>query len=344
MIPFKKVLVTGAAGFIGHAFCRKLLKSGAEVIGLDSVNPYYDINLKLDRLADLGIEKTRATDFHSLVNSQKHPGFRFVRMNVQDKKELAGLFDKEGFDAVVHLAAQAGVRYSLHNPKAYIDSNISGFLNILEICRQHRIHHLLYASSSSVYGFNEKTPFSESDQADFPVSLYAATKRSNELMAYTYSHLYQLPVSGLRFFTVYGPWGRPDMMPMLCAKAIFENRPIEVYNYGDMNRDFTYIDDIVEGMLLVLKNPPGESGQKPFYQLFNIGHGSPTGLTHFISVMEEVLQKRVIKKMLPIQPGDVPKTWADLSEINKLGYKSSTTVEKGIPIFLNWYQNYYGLG
>lgn len=253
---YKNILVTGAAGFIGHALTKQLLEAGYTVCGLDNINDYYSVDLKFDRLEDIGIKRQEAQEFGTLCTSRKHQKLSFIRMNLEDRTALPQLFKAEQFDAVIHLAAQAGVRYSIENPEVYIDSNIVGFLNILECCRHHNIKHLVYASSSSVYGANDKIPFSEEDRVDHPVSLYAATKKSNELMAYTYSHLYHIPTSGLRFFTVYGPWGRPDMAPMLFANAITQNKPIKVFNHGDMSRDFTYIDDIIQGIIITLNNPP----------------------------------------------------------------------------------------
>lgn len=317
----KKILVTGAAGFIGFYVAKRLVELGYSVLGLDNINDYYDVNLKYARLAELGIDKTAAEKWNVPVTSSRYPELRFVRMNVEDREYMPKLFAEEAFDSVIHLAAQAGVRYSLENPETYIDSNIVGFLTILEGCRHNPVEHLVYASSSSVYGENKKVPFSEEDRVDYPISLYAATKKSNELMAYTYSHLYQIPISGLRFFTVYGPWGRPDMAPMLFAKAISEDKPIKVFNHGEMSRDFTYIDDIVQGILITLNNSPTADSDTPFYRLFNIGNGSPVSLMDFIATLESKLGKTAEKIMMNMQPGDVPRTWADTSELEKLGYK-----------------------
>lgn len=337
---YKKVLVTGAAGFIGYHLSKKLVEAGVEVIGLDNINDYYDVNLKFDRLAELGVSKEDAALWNSPVASTTSSNFKFVRLNLEDREAVPVLFETEKFDAVVNLAAQAGVRYSLENPMAYVDSNIVGFVNILECCRHNQIGHLVYASSSSVYGENDKVPFSEDDRVDFPVSLYAATKKANELMAHTYSHLYELPTSGLRFFTVYGPWGRPDMAPILFASAITKERPINVFNNGIMSRDFTYIDDIVQGIITTLNNAPDIEKEHPFYQIFNIGNGSPISLLTFIETLEKRLGNTAKKNMLPMQPGDVPKTWADMKYLNEFGYQSEVSVEEGVEKFVNWYRQY----
>lgn len=334
----RKILVTGAAGFIGFYLSKALLKLGYTVVGLDNINDYYDINLKYDRLKQLGILREEAEQFNYLTKSSTEENFTFIRLNLEDRENLPKLFEEQGFEAVVNLAAQAGVRYSLENPMAYVDSNLVGFVNILECCRHNDIKHLVYASSSSVYGENEKIPFGENDQVDHPVSLYAATKKANELMAHTYSHLYHLPTSGLRFFTVYGPWGRPDMAPMLFADAMTNNKEIKVFNNGDMSRDFTFIDDIVQGIIITLDNP---SNKKPAYQLFNIGNGSPVSLMHFIECMENSLGIKAKKNMMPMQPGDVPRTWADTTSLNQLGYKSTTPIEKGVQQFVEWFNGYY---
>lgn len=342
----KKILVTGAAGFIGFHLSKVLLEQGYEVYGLDNINDYYSVDLKYARLNDLGVRREEAEKWNTPAFSSIYSDFRFIRMNLEDRENVPTLFEEEEFDAVIHLAAQAGVRYSLENPMAYVDSNLVGFVNILEACRNHKIKHLVYASSSSVYGENEKVPFSEEDRVDYPVSLYAATKKANELMAHTYSHLYQLPTSGLRFFTVYGPWGRPDMAPMLFASAITEGRTIKVFNNGEMMRDFTYIDDIVQGIIITLNNPPSAETQAPHpapripnYQLFNIGNGSPVHLLEFIEVMEKELGIEAQKNMLEMQPGDVPRTWADTSQLNALGYESTTDIREGVREFVKWYRN-----
>lgn len=335
------ILVTGAAGFIGFFLCKRLLEKGHSVVGLDNINAYYDVNLKYARLAELGVARKEAEPWDSPASSAVYPGFSFYRLNLEDREALPGLFENEQFDVVVNLAAQAGVRYSLENPESYIDSNVVGFLNLLECCRHHEIKHLVYASSSSVYGENDKVPFAEEDRVDYPVSLYAATKKSNELMAHTYSHLYRLPVSGLRFFTVYGPWGRPDMAPILFASAISKDKPIKVFNHGDMSRDFTYIDDIIQGVLVTLQNPPKKQGPHPYYQLFNIGNGSPVALMEFIETLESHLGCNAKKEMLSMQPGDVPRTWADTKRLNALGYRSTTSIDEGVRKFVEWFKNYH---
>ena len=316
-----KILVTGAAGFIGSYVCKYLLSRGDEVVGLDNINSYYDINLKYGRLLTLGIEEN-AVNWYLFVESNVYEKFRFIRMNLEDKQAMQMLFANERFDKVVNLAAQAGVRYSIENPYAYVESNIDGFLNVLEGCRHYRVKHLIYASSSSVYGLNGKVPFSENDSVAHPVSLYAATKKSNELMAHTYSHLYAIPTTGLRFFTVYGPWGRPDMSPFLFASAILNNRPIKVFNNGDMLRDFTYIDDIVEGVLRVIdhvpepnlnwndQNPEPSSSKAP-YKIYNIGNSHPVKLMDFIEAIEKAIGHPADKIYFPMQPGDVYQTNAD---------------------------------
>lgn len=337
----KKILVTGAAGFIGFHLCKQLLINGFKIVGLDNINDYYDVNLKLSRLSELGIQSQYATKYGHITISQTNPNLKFVKLNLEDSKYLSELFEEEAFDLVVNLAAQAGVRYSLENPMAYIQSNLVGFVNILESCRHYKIEHLVYASSSSVYGENEKIPFTEDDRVDFPVSLYAATKKANELMAHTYSHLYQLPTSGLRFFTVYGPWGRPDMAPILFAKAITENKPINVFNHGQMSRDFTFIDDIINGIIITLKTPPNKISKHPFYQVFNLGNGSPVSLLDFINTLEIKLRKKANKVMLPMQKGDVPRTWSDTTLLNSIGYESRTSLGSGVSKFVDWFEEYY---
>lgn len=337
-----KILVTGAAGFIGYHLCVSLLDKGYKVVGLDNINNYYNVNLKYARLKELGISREKSEPFLNKSESSIYKDkFLFIRMNLEDREELPKLFKEHGFDIVCNLAAQAGVRYSIENPGAYIDSNIVGFLNVLECCRHHKIQHLLYASSSSVYGANKKIPFSIYDNVDNPISLYAATKKSNELMAYTYSHLYDVPVTGLRFFTVYGPFGRPDMAIYLFADAISKNKPIKVFNNGNMSRDFTYIDDIVNGIDILLQNPPSEEESKPAYRVSNIGNGSPKPLGDFIKAIETSFGKKAQKEFLPMQAGDVPKTWADISEIEKMGYKPTTEIEVGVEKFVEWFKSYY---
>jgi len=336
-----KILITGAAGFIGFHLSKALLDKGHQVVGLDNINAYYDINLKYARLKELGISREAAAIFHNDVVGEKYgEAFMFVRTNLEDRTELPKLFKAQNFDVVVNLAAQAGVRYSIENPESYIDSNIVGFLNILECCRHHKIQHLLYASSSSVYGANKKTPFSTSDNVDHPISLYAATKKSNELMAYTYSHLYNIPTTGLRFFTVYGPWGRPDMAIYLFADAISKNKPIKVFKYVDMSRDFTYIDDIINGIEILLQNRPEKKEGTPAYRVSNIGNGNPQPLGAFINAIETSFGKEAQKEFLPMQAGDVPQTWADVSELEKLGYKSTASIDEGVKKFVDWFKNY----
>lgn len=335
-----KVLVTGAAGFIGSHVSMYLLERGDEVVGLDNLNDYYDPTLKEARL-----ERIKA-----LPSADK---FRFVKMSVEDRASMETLFADEKFDKVVHLAAQAGVRYSIENPHAYIDSNIVGFMNILEGCRHNKIKHLVYASSSSVYGANENMPFAVEDNVDHPMSLYAASKKANELMAHTYSNLYNLPTTGLRFFTVYGPWGRPDMALFLFTKAILEDKPIQVFNHGKHRRDFTYIDDIVEGIIHTLDTTaaidPNWTGEKPNpgsskvpWKVYNIGAQTPVELLTYIETLENALGKKAEKELLPLQPGDVPDTYADVEAlVNDTGYRPSTTIETGINNFVEWYKDYY---
>ena len=332
-----RVLITGAAGFIGYHLCRRLLKEGFEVVGVDNINSYYDIRLKYARLNDLGVIRKDAEKYHFECKSIIFTNFNFIRLNLEDKEQLFSLFKEKNFDIVCNLAAQAGVRYSIENPDVYIQSNIVGFLNILECCRHFKIKHLVYASSSSVYGSNKKIPFTEEDIVDKPVSLYAATKKSNELMAHTYSHLYNIPTTGLRFFTVYGPWGRPDMAPMLFADAISNNRPIKIFNNGDMERDFTYIDDIVEGVKRVIEKPVEN---RELYKVYNIGNNTSVKLLDFIKEIETNLKKVSDKEMLPMQMGDVKKTWADVSLfINDYNYSPSTSLTTGVYNFINWFKN-----
>jgi UDP-glucuronate 4-epimerase len=337
-----KILVTGAAGFIGFHLSKRLVEQGHIVVGIDNINDYYDVNLKYARLNELGIVRNEAETFLNKSTSDLYSdSFKFIRMNLEDRENLPLLFKENNFDVVCNLGAQAGVRYSIENPETYIDSNIVGFLNILECCRHHKIKHLLYASSSSVYGENKKIPFSTDDNVDHPISLYAATKKSNELMAHTYSHLFGIPTTGIRFFTVYGPWGRPDMAPILFANAISNDKPIKVFNNGNMSRDFTYIDDIVNGIEILLQNPPVRSSCKLAYRVSNIGNGRPESLGDFIKAIETSFGIVAKKVFLPMQAGDVPQTWADVSEIEKLGYKSTTQIEKGVGEFVKWYQDFY---
>jgi len=331
------ILVTGAAGFIGYHVTRRLLDRGDTIVGLDNLTAYYDVSLKEARLARL----------------TKHPGFRFAKLDLADREGMAGLFATEQPQRIVHLAAQAGVRYSLENPHAYVDSNLTGFVNILEGCRHGGVEHLVYASSSSVYGGNTRLPFSEHDNIDHPVSLYAATKKANELMAHTYSHLFRLPSTGLRFFTVYGPWGRPDMALFLFTRAILDGRPIDVFNHGNMVRDFTYIDDIVEGVVRLVDRPaeanaafdpawpdPGTSNAP--YRVFNIGNSQPTPLADYIEALEEALGRKAERNYLPMQPGDVPATSANTDELDAwVGFKPNTPVREGVRRFVEWYREYY---
>lgn len=329
-----KILVTGAAGFIGFHLTRSLAERGDDVVGLDCINDYYDVNLKYGRLTENGIDRECVSDGR-MTKSSKYDNMRFVKMKLEDRDMLQDLFERERFDKVMNLAAQAGVRYSLENPYAYVDSNLVGFVNLLECCRHYPVKHLVYASSSSVYGTNAKVPFSEDDRVDTPVSLYAATKKADELMAHTYSHLYGIPSTGLRFFTVYGPWGRPDMSPILFADAMTKGEPIKVFNNGDMSRDFTYIDDIVEGTLRVIDKAP--EGRTP-YRIYNIGCGHPTRLMDFIHTIEACLGKKAVMKMLPMQPGDVYRTYADTTRLEtEMGYKPKVQLEEGIRAFVEWY-------
>ncbi|MEN5094207.1 NAD-dependent epimerase [Pseudomonas protegens] len=319
------VLVTGAAGFIGMSVCQRLLARGEDVLGVDNLNNYYDVSLKEARLAQL----------------RSHARFRFARIDIADRVAVADLFEEERFERVVHLAAQAGVRYSLTNPHAYADSNLIGFVNILEGCRSSKIKHLVYASSSSVYGSLTKAPFSENDNVDQPVSLYAATKKANELMAHAYSHLYDFPATGLRFFTVYGPWGRPDMAYFSFTKAILEGRPIDVFNHGRLQRDFTYIDDIVEGVIRILDKPVAR-GDKPPHCIFNIGNHEPIELLQFIETLEKALGREAIKNFIPMQPGDVHSTHADTTKLKEwVGFTPSTPLQEGIEKFVAWYRSRY---
>lgn len=349
-----KVLITGTAGFIGFHLANVLLEEGHEVIGLDNVNDYYDVNLKYDRLKETGIEKGDIIE-DKLVQSRTNPKYSFIKTGLENKDVVLGLFKDERPDVVVNLAAQAGVRYSLINPHTYIDSNITGFLNILEGCRHYPVKHLIYASSSSVYGANTKMPFSVQHNVDHPVSLYATSKKSNELMAHTYSHLFNVPTTGLRFFTVYGPWGRPDMALFLFTEGILKGETIDVFNHGQMSRDFTYIGDIVESIRrLVPKEPVGRSDwsgdapnpaySKAPYQLFNIGCNNPVKLMDFIHEIEKQLGKEASKNMMDIQPGDVEKTWADVEDLfDYTDYRPKVNIDHGIGAFVKWYRDYYGV-
>ena len=337
----KKILVTGAAGFIGFHLCEKLLSLGYEVFGLDNINHYYDVGLKYGRLGKLGIAADDTLPYNQIVTGDLYgERFQFIKLNLEDRDNLPALFQAHPFDMVCNLAAQAGVRYSLENPLAYVDSNVAGFVNLLECIRHGGIKKLVYASSSSVYGLNDKVPFATDDPVDHPISIYAATKKSNELMAHTYSHLYGIQTIGLRFFTVYGPWGRPDMAIYLFTDAILNNRPIKVFNKGALSRDFTYIDDIVGGVVATLeKNAPDSTAAS----VYNIGNGQPVQLMDFIDSIEKATGINAVKDMLPMQPGDVEKTWADTTGLeNDFGYKPSIGIEEGVGKFIDWYREYYG--
>ncbi len=333
-----KILITGTAGFIGFHLAKKLLQEGFKVVGIDNINDYYSTELKFARLNEAGISE-EAESWNRKVTSTENPDYSFVRMNLEDREQINALFEAEKFDMVCNLAAQAGVRYSIENPHAYISSNIIGFTNILEACRHHKIQHLVYASSSSVYGNSKKMPLSTSDSVDNPVSLYAATKKSNELMAHTYSHLFGIPTTGLRFFTVYGPWGRPDMAYFSFTKDILAGKAIKVFNHGDLYRDFTYIDDIVDGIVKILNGIPK---QQPPYKVYNIGNASPVKLMDFIETIEKALEKEAKKEYHDMQPGDVYKTFADVSDLQKnFNYSPDTPLEKGIGEFVKWYNSFY---
>jgi len=347
-----KILVTGSAGFIGSHLANKLLARDDEIVGLDCINDYYDISVKYGRLADAGITKDKI-EYNKIIQSESQPNYNFIKLKLEDKENLMALFKEQKFDAVCNLAAQAGVRYSLTNPDAYMDSNIIGFMNILESCRHHNVKNLCYASSSSVYGLNEELPFSTEHNVDHPISLYAASKKSNELMAHTYSHLFDISTTGLRFFTVYGPWGRPDMALFLFVKAGLEGKTINVFNHGEMLRDFTYIDDIVEGVIRVIDNPAkkdadwnGKNGKVSTssapYKIYNIGNNNPVKLMDFITAIENKLGKTIQKNMLPIQPGDVPATYADVSDlVEDLKYQPATPIQQGIDNFVDWYLEFF---
>ncbi|AEE20759.1 NAD-dependent epimerase [Dokdonia sp. 4H-3-7-5] len=332
-----KILVTGAAGFIGYHLCKRLLSEGHTVVGLDNINDYYDPQLKFDRLKELGVVREQAEKWNTLSTSNLEDNFLFIRLNLQDREGLPILFKRNSFDQVCNLAAQAGVRYSIDNPEVYVDTNIVGFLNILECCRDCKVSKLVYASSSSVYGNSKEVPFTEKQSVDEPISIYAATKKSNELMAHTYSHLFNIETIGLRFFTVYGPWGRPDMAMFLFTDAILNKRPIKVFNEGNLSRDFTYISDIIEGVITVITGT--SRTKKPIY---NIGNSEPVKLLDFITVLESELGITAIKQMMPMQDGDVHRTWADVSSLqNDFGYAPSVSVAEGIAAFLAWYRSYY---
>ncbi|MCT7569950.1 NAD-dependent epimerase [Aliarcobacter butzleri] len=348
-----KILVTGTAGFIGYHLARKLLNRGDEVVGLDNINDYYDVNLKYARLNELGISKEEIIE-NKLIFSKTYSKHKFVKIDLADTNSIYNLFESEKFDAVCNLAAQAGVRYSIENPHAYIDSNIKGFMNILEACRHNDIKNLSYASSSSVYGLNKSQPFKTSEHTDHPISLYAATKKSNEMMAHTYSHLYNISTTGLRFFTVYGPYGRPDMAPMLFADAILNDKAIKVFNHGNMSRDFTYVSDIVDGIIKVIDNPakssqnfnsenPNPDISSAPYRIYNIGNNSPVQLLDFIETLEKSIEIEAKKNFLPMQDGDVESTYADVEDLIKdFNYKPNTKLADGIDEFVKWYKKFYG--
>lgn len=336
-----KILVTGAAGFIGFYVSKQLLKNGHTVVGLDNINDYYDCNLKYARLNELGISKENAVVFQKLSESSSYK-FKFIRVSLENREELPKLFKTEKFDTVCNLAAQAGVRYSIENPEAYIDSNVVGFLNILECCRTYSIKHLVYASSSSVYGNNKKVPFETTDNVDQPISLYAATKKSNELMAHTYSHLYNIQTTGLRFFTVYGPWGRPDMAMFLFTDAILKNKPINIFNQGNLERDFTYIDDITEGVIRVIEGKNNVDENKTPYKIYNIGNSNSVKLLDFITTIEDKLKVKAQRNYMPMQPGDVEKTWANVNDLkNDFNYSPNTPIKEGVSQFIDWYKEFY---
>lgn len=347
-----KILITGTAGFIGFHLALKLVEQGHNIVGIDNINDYYDPELKFARLEVCGVGKADVK-WHTEVTSSKFPNYRFIRMSIENKGELMSLCSREKFDVIIHLAAQAGVRYSILNPDAYAQSNLVSFLNILEVSRHNPVKHLVYASSSSVYGLNATMPFSVHDNVDHPVSLYAASKKSNELMAHTYSHLYRIPTSGLRFFTVYGPWGRPDMAYFSFAKAILDGKPIPVFNHGKMKRDFTYIDDIIKGIINVMEKPaepdpnwnpanPDPSRSTAPYRVYNIGNNNPVELMDFIEAIEENIGKKAVIQMKEMQDGDVVATWANVDDlINNFGYKPDTSIKHGIKEFIRWYKAFY---
>ncbi|NQY28276.1 MAG: NAD-dependent epimerase [Flavobacteriaceae bacterium] len=337
-----KILVTGAAGFIGHHLSKVLVEKGHDVVGIDNINDYYDVELKYARLNDLGIAKDQASIF---LNESSNGSFKFIRIGLEDRENLTEIFKNNDFDTVCNLAAQAGVRYSIENPHTYVESNLVGYLNLLENCRNFQIKHLVYASSSSVYGLNEKIPFSTKDRVEKPISLYAATKKCNELMAHTYSHLFGFATTGLRFFTVYGPWGRPDMAAILFADAMTKGKPIKVFNHGEMERDFTFIGDIVEGVVRILeKDITARLNSKELYKIYNIGNNKAEKLLDFINEIEFNLGITAKKELMEIQPGDVAKTWADVSElINDYDYQPKTTIKDGVKLFIDWYKKYYNL-
>lgn len=339
-----KILVTGTAGFIGYHITRKLILDGHQVIGLDNINHYYDVSLKKDRLANLGVDTSNLV-YKNIVTSTLHENFKFVKAELVETDYIVELFKSLEFEVVIHLAAQAGVRYSITHPQIYIQSNIQGFFSIMEGCRAIAVKHFIYASSSSVYGANESIPFKPSDKTDNPVSIYAATKKSNELLAYSYSNIHQIPTTGLRFFTVYGPWGRPDMAIFLFTKAILEGKPINIFNNGNMQRDFTYVDDIVVGISKVINNPPKQDEEKAVpHKIYNLGNNKPVKLMDFITAIENATGKKAIKNFMPMQAGDVPITYADVRDLIKdIGYSPDKDIQDGINEFVNWYKEYYNI-
>lgn len=348
----EKILITGASGFIGYYLSKRLLKDEFSVIGIDNINEYYDINLKYARLKELGIDHDQI-EYNKAVQSEKYPNFTFIKLNLEDAEGMAQLFENYKIDKVCNLGAQAGVRYSIENPMAYVTSNIIGFTNLMEQSCLHHVGHVVYASSSSVYGLNSKMPFSTHDATNHPVSYYAATKKANELMAHVYSKLYNLPTTGLRFFTVYGPWGRPDMSPMLFADAIMNEKPLKVFNNGDMGRDFTYVEDIVEGVFRVLQKPatannnwdssnPDPSSSNVPYRIYNIGNSNPVRLLDYIETLETALDKKAIKEFLPMQAGDVMNTYSDVDDLERdFDFRPNTSLKDGLDKFANWYKSYY---
>ncbi len=334
-----KILITGTAGFIGFHLAKAFIEKGDEVIGIDNINDYYDVKLKFDRLAETGINKNKIHE-GILTQSEKYPNYRFTAMDISNKDELFSLFADERPEYVCNLAAQPGVRYSLTHPDAYIKSNVNGFLNILEACRYYPVKHLIYASSSSVYGLNQEQPYTTEQTTDKPISVYAATKKMNELLAHSYSHLYKIPTTGLRFFTVYGPWGRPDMAPVIFTKSILEGKPIKIYNEGKMYRDFTFIDDIIHSMVLLINHPRKEKDE--LFQIYNIGNSQSVCLMDFITALESRLGTQAIKEFLPLQSGDMISTLADVSKLQeKISFSPNTNMEKGISLFVDWYLDYY---
>lgn len=354
IINLKKILVTGSAGFIGFHLVNRLVREGYEVVGLDNINAYYDVGLKYARLSFSGIDKDRI-EYNRLLKSTEFGNYRFIKLDLEDADNLNSLITTEEFDVVCNLAAQPGVRYSLENPQAYINSNIVGFANLIEACRRIQVKHFVFASSSSVYGMNEHTPFSTHDNVDHPISLYAASKKSNELMAHTYSHLFNIPTTGLRFFTAYGPWGRPDMALFLFTDAILKGNPIKIFNFGKMKRDFTYIDDIIEGVIRVIEKPaepnpkwdvlnPTPASSRAPYRIYNIGNNNAVNLMDFVEAIEAALGKTAKKELLPLQPGDVVETFADVSDlVNDFGYQPLTNISEGVAAFIDWYKSYYGI-